>query len=145
MTKIQLSFEGRVVSATLADTDAAQDFIAMLPLTITLHDLFGREKFGALPGSVPPAPVCTQTCELGDILCWAAGPDLAVVHRQDGKAVSGAFHVLGRIDAGAEALGAPGPLRVTIEATAREVEQTTTAIGCMASSNGPSFAGMSRA
>lgn len=113
--KIHLTLDGRVIPATLADSDAAQAFAAMLPLVITLHGLFGREAFGALPGAMPAAELCTQAYEVGDIVCWSAGPDLAILHAQDGQALSGGFHVLGRIDAGAEAFGAPGPLDVRIE------------------------------
>lgn len=113
--KIHLTLDGRVVPATLADNDAAHAFAAMLPLAITLHGLFGREMFGPLPGVMPLAELRTQTYEVGDIVCWSAGPDLAILHAQDGQALSGGFHVLGRIDTGAEAFGARGPLDVRIE------------------------------
>ena len=113
--KIHLTLDGRVVPATLADTDAARAFAAMLPLAITLHGLFGRETFGPLPGAMPPAEQRAQGYEVGDIVCWSAGPDLAILHAQDGQALIGGFHVLGRIDAGAEAFGARGPLDVRIE------------------------------
>ena len=113
--KIHLKLDGRVIPATLADNDAAHAFAAMLPLAITLHGLFGREKFGPLPGAMPAAERHTQAYEVGDIVCWSAGPDLAILHAQDGQALSGGFHVIGRIDAGAEAFGAHGPLDVRIE------------------------------
>lgn len=113
--KIHLKLDGRVIPATLADNDAAHAFAAMLPLAITLHGLFGREKFGPLPGAMPAAERHTQAYEVGDIVCWSAGPDLAILHAQDGQALAGGFHVLGRIDAGAEAFGAHGPLDVRIE------------------------------
>jgi hypothetical protein len=64
---------------------------------------------------MPAAERHTQAYEVGDIVCWSAGPDLAILHAQDGQALSGGFHVLGRIDAGAEAFGAHGPLDVRIE------------------------------
>ncbi|MES1265160.1 MAG: cyclophilin-like fold protein, partial [Variovorax sp.] len=50
--KIQLKLNGRVIPATLADNDTAREFVAMLPLTITMHDLFKREKFGPLPCAI---------------------------------------------------------------------------------------------
>lgn len=113
--KIHLTLDDRVIPATLADNDAAHAFAAMLPLAITLHGLFGREKFGPLPGAMPAAERRTQAYEVGDIVCWSAGPDLAILHSQDGQALRGGFHVLGRIDTGAEAFGARGPLDVRIE------------------------------
>ena len=47
--KIHLKLNGKVIPATLADNQTAQEFTAMLPLTITMHDLFKREKFGPAP------------------------------------------------------------------------------------------------
>lgn len=121
MMKIQLKLNGKVISATLADTPVALEFVAMLPLTITMHDLFRREKFGPLPGHAASVGTRTRTrtrtaaYDVGDIICWAPGPDLAVFHRHDGQKITGAFHMLGKLDSGADEFAAPGPLEVTFE------------------------------
>jgi len=112
--KIHLELNGEVMSATLADNPTAREFAAMLPLTITMHDLFRREKFGALPCAVSATGTRTLSYEIGDIVCWAPGPDLAIFHGHDGQTVSGAVHVLGKLDAGAEAFAVPGPVQVRI-------------------------------
>lgn len=130
--KIHLTLDGRVIPATLADSNAGQAFAAMLPLAITLHGLFGREKFGALPSAMPGAELRTQTYDVGDIVCWSAGPDLAIFHAQDGQALSGGFHVLGRIDAGAEAFDAPGPLDVRIDLANDDDDDAAQPNGCAA-------------
>ena len=116
--KIHLKLNGQVVAATLADNPAARAFAAMLPLAITMHDLFNREKFGPLPGAIPGRRTKTRSraCEVGDMICWAAGPDLAIFHRHDGQKIKGGFHVLGKLDGGAQAFSVPGPLEVRIEA-----------------------------
>lgn len=134
--KIHLTLDGRVVPATLADSDAAHAFAAMLPLAITLHGLFGREKFGPLPGVMPPAEQRTQGYDVGDIVCWSGGPDLAILHAQDGQALSGGFHVLGRIDTGAEAFGARGPLDVRIELADADEEDDEDDAGAAAPPHG---------
>jgi len=113
--KIRLKFNDQVVGATLVDSEAAHAFVAMLPLTITMHDIFRREKFGALPRPVGLAPTRSQPYEVGDLVCWSAGPDLAVMHAQDGTPLTGGFHFLGHLDSGAEAFATPGPLDITIE------------------------------
>jgi len=125
--KIHLKLNGRVIPATLADNRTAQEFVAMLPLTLTLHDLFRREKFGPLPAPISATGTRSQAYEVGDMVCWAPGPDLAILYRQDGQAISGGFHVLGRIDAGVEAFAAPGPIEVTIEVPAGAVDQAALA------------------
>jgi hypothetical protein len=113
--KIHLKLNGKVISATLADNRTAREFAAMLPLTITMHDLFEREKFGALPAAISGKGTSTQAYEVGDMICWAPGPDVAIFYRQDGRTISGAIHALGKLDFGAEEFGVPGPLAVTIE------------------------------
>ncbi|WPB55371.1 cyclophilin-like fold protein [Xylophilus sp. GOD-11R] len=114
MKKIHLTFDDQVITATLADHEAARAFIAMLPMTVTLHDLFGREKFGAIAHAIGHAEPRSQRGELGDLICWSAGPDLAVLYAQHDAPLCGGFHKLGRIDAGAQAFAVPGPLVVTI-------------------------------
>ena len=113
--KIHLKFNGKVIPATLARNKTAQEFVAMLPLTITMHDLFKREKFGPLPRAISGKGRRTRACAVGDMVCWAPGPDLAIFHRHDGQKISGGFRVLGKLDFGAEEFSVPGPLEVTIE------------------------------
>jgi len=100
--KIHLTFNGNVIAATLADNRIAEEFVAMLPLTIDLHDFFGREKFGALPSAVSGEGTQSRNYDVGDIVCWAPGPDLSILYRQDGEPLEGAWHFLGRIDEGVE-------------------------------------------
>ena len=130
--KIHLTLNhGTVISATLADHRTAEDFVAMLPLTLTLHDLFRREKFGPLPGPVSGRGTREQGYAVGDIVCWTAGPDLAILHRQDGQPLRGGFELLGRLDFGAEHFAVPGAIDVTITLAAPARTDVTTA-GCPA-------------
>lgn len=47
--KINISIGGKTLTATLADNASARDFVSVLPLTVPMNDLFGREKYGDLP------------------------------------------------------------------------------------------------
>ena len=114
--KIFLTTNGKSITATLADTRIADELIAMLPLTITMYDFLGREKFGALPVGVSSSGIQSGAYEVGDIVCWAPGPDLSILYRQDGQPLDGAWHFLGRIDEGVEAFGEAGAMEVTIGA-----------------------------
>jgi len=113
--KIHLKLNGRMIPATLEDNATAREFMAMLPLTITMHDLFKREKFGPLPLAISGQGTHTRSYEVGDLICWAPGPDLTIFHRHDGQTISGACHVLGKLDFGAEEFGVPGPIEVSID------------------------------
>ena len=118
--KVHLKLNGRVIQATLADNRTAREFAAMLPLKITMHDLFNREKFGPLPRAVSGRGTRTQAYQVGDMVCWAPGPDVAIFYRHDGQKISGRMHVLGRLDFGVEEFGIAGPLEVTIEVPASD-------------------------
>lgn len=135
--KIHLKLNGKVIPATLADNEAAREFTAMLPLTITMHDLFNREKFGPLPGAISGRGTRTRAYEVGDMICWAPGPDLAIFHRHDGQKIRGGFHVLGRLDGDAQEFRVPGPLKVSIEVAAEDSGQAAAARQRAWAANGP--------
>ncbi|MGJ7509588.1 cyclophilin-like fold protein [Variovorax sp. GT1P44] len=122
--KIHLKLNGKVIPATLANNRTAREFVAMLPLTITMHDLFKREKFGPLPQAISGKGTRTQAYEIGDLVCWGPGPDLTVFYGHDGRSVSGGIHVLGKLDFGAEEFGGPDPVEVRIEVPARDIRPT---------------------
>src|SRR4051812_46537267 len=48
-TKIAVKVGDKVLTANLVDSTTARDFVSLLPLTVTMKDLFTREKFGDLP------------------------------------------------------------------------------------------------
>lgn len=122
--KIHLECDGHVLTATLADTQAAHALVAMLPLSITLFDLFGRERFGALPRTLGVAELQSRMCEAGTLFAWSTGPDLAVLYRTPARPLTGRFHRLGRIDQGPEALAqsfaCSGPVDVRVTLAGRE-------------------------
>jgi hypothetical protein len=114
--KIILKVEGKELTATLIDGRTSRDFIALLPLALTMNDLFGREKFGHLPRALSEEGQRTHTYEVGDIGYWSPGGDVAIYYRQDGQKIPDpGIIVLGKIDAGVEALDVPGSVKVTVE------------------------------
>ena len=115
--KLRLKVADRTITATLIDSEAARDFVSLLPLTLTMNDLFRREKFGHLPRAISTGGKRTHTYAVGEIAYWAPGPDVAVYYRDDGEEIPNpGIIVIGRIDSGVELLDVPGSLRVTIEA-----------------------------
>lgn len=46
---IRLRVGDTTITAKLKDGPTARDFISMLPLTLTMNDLYRREKFAPLP------------------------------------------------------------------------------------------------
>ena|SRR2546426_777542 len=114
--KIGLRVGDKVVTATLIDAKTTQDFISLLPLPLTMNDLFRREKFAHLPRAISKEGKRTHTYEVGDIAYWAPGPDVAVFYRHDGQDIPNpGIIVIGKIDSGVEAFDVPGSIKVTVE------------------------------
>ena len=85
--KIRLKVEDTVITATLIDSKTARDFISLLPLTLTMNDLFRREKFAHLPRAISKEGKRTHTYEVADVAYWPPGPDVAIFYRHDGQEI----------------------------------------------------------
>lgn len=114
--KISIKVKDKTVTATLIDNKTTQDFISLLPLALTMNDLFRREKFAHLPRAISEEGQRSQTYEVGDVIYWSPGPDVAIFYRHDGQQIPDpSLIVIGKIDAGVEAFNVPGSVNVTIE------------------------------
>lgn len=114
--RIRISANGRVISAALADNETAEDFASLLPLTLTMRDLFGREKHARLPRAISTAGPRSYTYEVGDVILWSPGPDVAIFYHHDGQTIPSPGSILiAKADAAVEALNVPGSVSVTIE------------------------------
>ncbi|MBD2033987.1 hypothetical protein H6F76_02840 [Leptolyngbya sp. FACHB-321] len=111
--KINIKVGDKVVTATLIDSKTTQDFVSLLPLTLTLEDHAGTEKISNLPRklSTEDAPPGSDP-SVGDIAYYAPWGNLAIYYR-DFEYSSGLV-ILGKIDGDIEALNVPGAIDVTI-------------------------------
>ncbi|MBL8289131.1 MAG: hypothetical protein JNL85_14215 [Rubrivivax sp.] len=62
----------RRFSISLADTEAARAFAAMLPLTLDMEELNGNEKKKELPSALPTNASRPGTIRSGDVLLWGS-------------------------------------------------------------------------
>src|SRR5881296_425762 len=114
--KIRLKIEDKVLTAKLVDSKTTRDFVSLLPLTLTMNDLFRREKFAHLPRAISKEGKRTHTYEVGDVAYWPPGPNVAIYYRHDGtKIPNPGIIVIGKIDSGVAALDVAGSVKVTIE------------------------------
>ena len=115
--KIRLTLDNsKAITATLIDSETTRDFVSLLPLTLTMNDLFGREKFASLPRAISTEAKRTHTYEVGDVAYWSPGPDVAIYYRQDNEKIPPpGIIVIGKIDSGVEVLDVPRSVRVTFE------------------------------
>jgi hypothetical protein len=114
--KIRISIADKVVTATVADNATARDFVSVLPLKVSMKDLFGREKYANLPKALSEKGPRTTSYEVGDIAYWSPAHDVAIYYKQGGESIpSPGIIPIAKIDAGAEAFNVPGSLKVMIE------------------------------
>jgi hypothetical protein len=114
--KLKLKIGEKEIAARLIDNETTRDFISLLPLTITMNDLFSRERSGDLPRRISEGGQRARTYEVGDIIYWSPSAHLAIYYRHDGETIpSPGIIVIGKISSGVEALSVPGPVRVTFE------------------------------
>ena len=62
----------RRFAITLADTEAARAFAALLPLTLDMEELNGNEKKKDLPNTLPTQASRPGTIRNGDLLLWGS-------------------------------------------------------------------------
>jgi hypothetical protein len=118
VVRIRLIIGDHVATAMLEDSAAARDFAAMLPMTIDMHDLFGREKAGRLPRELSIDRARWEfDYEVGELAYWSPGDDIAIFYADDGQAIPQPGLVrLGTIDTGLDVIAAAGnDFQMTIE------------------------------
>jgi hypothetical protein len=113
--KINIAIGNNMVTATLDDNPTARDFVSVLPLRLSMKDLFGREKYGDLPKALSEKGPRKDRYEVGDIAYWSPDRQFAIYYRQDGESIPAPGIIpIARIDAGAEAFNVPGAVKVKI-------------------------------
>jgi hypothetical protein len=119
--RIALLFGDDIATATLADTPAAHEFAATLPVTIDLQDRFGQAKIGELPHDLTAGDdVAVSDPVAGGIYFWSPDGTIAVLTSDLGPSVPAPGLIpLGAVDTGLNALSAAGNhVQVTIRPAA---------------------------
>jgi hypothetical protein len=112
--RIRLNVQSRSLTAALDESATSRDFVSLLPLTLTLEDYNGTEKISMLPKrlSIEGAPRGSDP-SAGDLAYYAPWGNLAIFYQDFGY--SSGLVLLGKLDAGIEALAGPDSLEVRIE------------------------------
>jgi hypothetical protein len=85
--RIRIRTGDQVVTARLNNSEAARDFVSMLPLTIEMDDHLRREKTGVIPGPLSERTAGSRTYELGDLGYWRPRNTFVIFYRQDGLTI----------------------------------------------------------
>lgn len=104
-SRMWLTIDEHRFSITLADTEAARAFAAMLPLSVDMADLNGNEKHAELPKSLPTQATRPGTIRTGDLMLYGSRT-LVVFYLTFNSSYS--YTSLGRIDDPAQLASALG-------------------------------------
>ena len=69
-TPINIIVGSKTFTATLADSETGEAFAALLPLTVTMNELNGNEKYHYLSSSLPTAAYQPGTIHSGDLMLY---------------------------------------------------------------------------
>src|ERR687896_1276657 len=81
--KIRVTIDGKIFIGTLHDNPTANDFLSLLPLTVTLEDYAATEKITYLPRKLATAgsPEGSKPA-VGDIAYYAPWGNLALFYKE---------------------------------------------------------------
>ena len=111
---ITIKIGDKAFAATLSDNATAAAFKKLLPLSITMTELNGNEKFARLSASVPTQASRPSTIETGDLMLYGSNT-LVLFYKSFPTTYS--YTKIGRVDdpAGLEAALGPGNVAVSFE------------------------------
>ena len=69
-TPINIIVGSKTFTATLADSETGEAFASLLPLTVTMKELNGNEKYHYLSSSLPTAAYQPGTIHAGDLMLY---------------------------------------------------------------------------
>lgn len=69
-TPINIIIGSKTFTATLADSETGEAFAALLPLSVTMNELNGNEKYHYLSSSLPTAAYQPGTIQAGDLMLY---------------------------------------------------------------------------
>ncbi|WP_338785860.1 cyclophilin-like fold protein [Metabacillus sp. FJAT-53654] len=114
--KVKLTFNNEEVIVNMYDNSASRDFLAQLPLTITLEDYVGKEKISILQKRLSTDNVQSgNQPKKGDFAYFSPWGNLAIFYNGFGDATNDLI-ILGNIESGKEKLASmSGDFTVQIE------------------------------
>jgi hypothetical protein len=114
--RVRITMGGRTLAATLNDSAASRDLIAMLPLSLHMTDWLRREKVARLPRELSQQSQGVPTYAAGDIGYWRPSNNFVIYYLRDGERLPPPGIVpLGKIESGHDVFNVPGDVDVRVE------------------------------
>ena len=113
--QIKIKVGNHELTATLQDNVTTRAFVDMLPMTLPMLDLYGREMCYRFPDALPTDDVNTCGYEVGEIVYYPPMHSFVILYAQNGERFS--MQKLGYIESGIEIFDNIGNINVSFEVT----------------------------
>lgn len=111
--EVKIKAGGQEWTARLEDNDTSRAIYEMLPLTLPMMDLYGREMCYRFEEELPTSELCSDGYEIGDLAYWPPRHSFVILYKQNGEEFERQH--IGHIETGAELFDGMGNTEVTIE------------------------------
>ena len=85
MIQMKITVNGRELTATLEDNVTTRALIGMLPMTLPMMDLYGREMCYRFDSALPTDNVRNTGYEVGDIIYYPPRRSFVIMYKQNGE------------------------------------------------------------
>jgi len=96
LLSVTLTFGTHTLTATLEDNATARAFADMLPVTLPMMDLYGREMCYRFPDALPTDNARTRGYEVGEIVYYPPMHSFVIMYKQNGERFQ--MQSIGRIE-----------------------------------------------
>ena len=111
--QIRIRVANRELSATLQDNATTRAFVDMLPITLPMLDLYGREMCYRFPDALPTDDVNMCGYEVGEIVYYPPMHSFVILYAQNGERFS--MQKLGKINGDVSVFNGIGNVDVLFE------------------------------
>ena len=111
--QIRIRVGNHELTATLQNNATTRAFVDMLPITLPMLDLYGREMCYRFPDALPTDDVNTCGYEVGEIVYYPPMHSFVILYKQNGERFS--MQKLGKMDGDVSVFNGIGNVNVLFE------------------------------
>lgn len=111
--QMKITVGNTMLIADMYDNSTSNAIKEMLPMSLSMMDLYGREMCYRFPNALPTDNEVSTGYELGELAYWSPRHSFVILYKQNGERFS--RQVLGKIRSGYEIFDGIGDTTITFE------------------------------
>lgn len=113
MRQIKITVNGKELIAVLEDNATSRALLDILPITLPMMDLYGREMCYRFDRDLPTDNVRNTNYEVGDIIYYPPRRSFVIMYKQNGERFS--MQKIGKIISDIEVFNSTGDVEVSFD------------------------------